>query len=157
MSRSEITNSDDIIDSRDVIVRIAELRETRRELDEAADEANAMLQEAPEEHQKATLNMAMDAQCALEEFDLSDDALELTALEALASAAEGYAKDWSYGATLVRDSYFKEYAQDMAEDIGAVDSSASWPHNCIDWDRAARELRMDYTAVDFDGVTYWVR
>lgn len=27
----------------------------------------------------------------------------------------------------------------------------------IDWERAAEELRMDYTAVDFDGVTYWVR
>jgi hypothetical protein len=28
---------------------------------------------------------------------------------------------------------------------------------CIDWNEAASELQMDYTAVEFDGVTYWVR
>lgn len=27
----------------------------------------------------------------------------------------------------------------------------------VDWERAARELQMDYTPVEFDGVTYWVR
>ena len=26
-----------------------------------------------------------------------------------------------------------------------------------DWERATRELQMDYTEVDFDGVTYWIR
>ena len=28
---------------------------------------------------------------------------------------------------------------------------------CIDWDRAAEDLKMDYSAIDFDGVTYYVR
>ena len=32
-----------------------------------------------------------------------------------------------------------------------------WPNTCIDWDQAAGELKMDYSAVDFDGVTYWIR
>ena len=27
----------------------------------------------------------------------------------------------------------------------------------IDWAQAAHELQMDYTSVDFDGVTYWIR
>lgn len=48
-------------------------------------------------------------------------------------------------------------AQELAEDIGAIDSDAVWPNNCIDWERVARELQMDYTAVDFSGVTYWTR
>ena len=82
---------------------------------------------------------------------------ELAALKALAAEAADYSDDWGYGATLIRDSYFKEYAQELAEDIGALPANASWPNNCIDWDQAARELQMDYTSVEFDGVTYWVR
>lgn len=82
---------------------------------------------------------------------------ELETLRALAKQGEDYAPDWSYGETLIRDSYFQTYAQEMAEDLGAVDPNAAWPHNCIDWERAARELQMDYSAIEFDGVTYWVR
>jgi antirestriction protein len=114
-----IDNSQDIIDSRDVIARVEELRDM-----ESRDQ---------------------------------DETDELAALEALAKDAESYSDDWEYGATLIRDSYFKEYAMELADDIGAIDKDASWPCNCIDWDQAARELRMDYTAVEFDGVTYWVR
>ena len=67
-----------------------------------------------------------------------------------------------WGVTLVRDTYFTEYAQELADDIGAIDRNASWPLTCIDWERAARELQMDYTAFDVDNgygttVTYWGR
>jgi antirestriction protein len=115
----EISNSEDIIDSRDVIERIAELTE--------------------------------------DEDRTEDETAELEALSALADNAEDYAPDWSYGEALIRDSYFVTYAQELADDIGAIDSKASWPLTCIDWEQAARDLRMDYTAVDFGGVTYWVR
>lgn len=123
MSTKEISNTDDIIDSRDVIARIEELEE--------------FLQS---------------------EGLMNTDALEeLTALKALAEEASGYAADWQHGEALIRDSYFKEYAQQLADDIGAINSDATWPNNCIDWEKAARELQQDYTAVDFDGVTYWIR
>ena len=90
--------------------------------------------------------------------DLDDDEKdELKQLKDLASEAEDYAADWKYGETLIRYSYFQEYAQDLAEDIGAIDPNANWPTNCIDWDQATRELQMDYTCVDFDGVDYWIR
>ncbi len=116
--RERPTNSDDIIDSRDVLEAIEELKaiETRDE----------------------------------------DEQAELEALMALAEEGES-AADWLHGETLVRDSYFKEYAMQLADDIGAINSDSSWPNNCIDWDRAARELRMDYFSVGFAGVTYWVR
>ncbi len=74
----------------------------------------------------------------------------------LRDEAQGYG-DWKYCEILVRDSYFTDYAQQLAEDVGAVNENALWPNNCIDWEWAARELKMDYTAVDFDGVTYWIR
>ena len=114
---TEITNSEDVIDSREIIDRIA----------------------------------------YLEDSEDADEIEERAALVALAEQAEGYAADWQYGEQLIRDSYFKDYAMELAEDIGAVDANASWPNTCIDWDQAARELQMDYTSVEFAGVTYWVR
>jgi len=87
---------------------------------------------------------------------LENDSVELAALKALAEEASG-TPDWKYGDILIRDSYFREYAKQLAEDCGMVDANASWPNTCIDWERAARELQYDYTSVDFDGVTYWVR
>ena len=85
-----------------------------------------------------------------------DDAAELTALLALRGEAAGYAQDWRHGATLIRDSHFIEYAQELADELGAT-SGASWPLTCIDWEKAARDLKYDYTSVEFDGVTYWIR
>lgn len=93
-----------------------------------------------------------------ENVDLDDDEKEeLQALQELVGECEGYSGDWQYGATLIRDSYFEQYARDFAEDIGAVDRSTSWPNDCIDWKEAAEQLQMDYTCVDFDGVDYWIR
>lgn len=119
---NQISEYDDIIDSRDVIARIEELSE---------------------------LNAA--------EEDSEEETEELVALRELAAEASDYAADWEYGETLIRDSYFERYAQELADDIGAVDADAVWPYTCIDWERAARELQMDYTSVEFRGVTYWIR
>ncbi len=82
---------------------------------------------------------------------------ELAALKALAEEGALYAPDWEYGETLIRDSYFAEYAEELAEDIGAIDRNAKWPLTCIDWEEAARQLKQDYTSIDFAGVAYWVR
>jgi hypothetical protein len=35
------------------------------------------------------------------------------------------------------------YAQQTAEDCGMVDNDAKWPHNCIDWGEAWRQLSFD--------------
>jgi hypothetical protein len=83
---------------------------------------------------------------------------ELDPLKALAEEASA-ASDWKYGETLIRDSYFRDYAEELAEDIGAIDSNLAgrWPYTHIDWDAAADALKQDYQPVDFDGVTYWIR
>ena len=59
--------------------------------------------------------------------------------------------------TMISDSYFKEYAQELAEDIGTINKSNEWPNYCIDWERAAAELKMDYTSVEVDSEMYWFR
>lgn len=148
---TEICNTDDIIDSRQVIERIEELQADRQEfIDALADEDIT-----PEDRETAIAE--------LNEWN-GLNGPELAALEALAKEAEGYAEDWQYGAALIRDSYFETYAQELAEDCAPFGSNSpasklleSWPYRCIDWEQAARELRMDYTSVEFDGVTYWVR
>lgn len=38
-----------------------------------------------------------------------------------------------------------DFAQDMAESTESVQPDAVWPHTCIDWEHAARELMYDYT------------
>jgi antirestriction protein len=52
---------------------------------------------------------------------------------------------------------FTAYAQELAEDIGAIGRDAQWPVYCIDWERAARELKMDYASVQVNGTTYYFR
>ena len=118
MRTREISNSDDIIDSHDVIQRISDLEGT----------------------------------------DDEDEQKELDALKALQDEAEGYAEDWKYGATLIRDGYFTTYAEQLAADISNYNSrDVTWPYTCIDWEQAADELKQDYTEVDFNGTTYYVR
>lgn len=92
---------------------------------------------------------------SIEERD-EDEETELKNLKALAEEAED-CPDWPYGAALIRDTYFVEYAEQLAEDIGAINQGATWPNDCIDWDRAAEQLQQDYTSVEFDGETYWIR
>jgi hypothetical protein len=69
--------------------------------------------------------------------------------------AETEDEGWEHGIAFIRDSYFVTYAEDYADSIGAIDSSASWPLSHIDWNAAARELQMDYSCTTIGGVTYW--
>jgi hypothetical protein len=138
-----INNKYDIIDSREVIERIDELQTEKDDLEQQRD--------------KAVDDDKETAETALADWiDDYDD--ELKALKALAEGAEGYSEDWHRGATLISDSYFKNYAREMAKDLHGVKiRDAEWPFTCIDWEQAATELQQDYTSVDFDGVDYWVR
>ncbi len=69
---------------------------------------------------------------------------------------EQWRGDW-YPLTLICDNYFENYARELANDIGAIDGSAKWPNNCIDWKRAANELQSDYFSVEIGDITYWSR
>jgi hypothetical protein len=133
---NNIDTNDDLIDVRDVIARVEQLR--------------ASLSNDP--------FRGFDRDPA----DVADERSELATLESLLAELAGnggdeqWEGDW-YPDTLIRDSYFEDYARELAEDIGAITGEEQWPANCIDWGRAACELRMDYSSVEFDGVTYWAR
>jgi antirestriction protein len=51
----------------------------------------------------------------------------------------------------------RDFAQQLAEDIGAIKEDASWPYSCIDWEQATRELMMDYSSVRRDAGLYIFR
>lgn len=126
----------DTIDVRDIIARVEELRE------ELADYEN------PEGDLEAhDENLEQQGELAALAFILEDLAGN--------GGDEQWEGDW-YPVTLIRDSYFQEYAQELAEDCGFI-SGNEWPARCIDWEQAARELQMDYTSTEIDGVTYWYR
>lgn len=100
----------------------------------------------------------LEAQLDDEGANMDEDDKELlSALRALAEEAEGYAPDWHYGATLISDDYFEQYAEELADDIGAINRNDRWPLNHIDWTAAAAELKQDYTSVAFGDVKYWTR
>ena len=65
--------------------------------------------------------------------------------------------DWDHGLQLINESYFKEYAKELAEDCGMIAEDNSWPTRCIDWDEAAYELKMDYTPIEILDETYYYR
>lgn len=156
---TDIDNSADILDSRDIEARIDELEAERGALVEDIENAEEAISDADEDSDLSTLESDLSAaKGALAAWDEGDEAEELRKLKAFRDELEPYCADWHHGETLIRDSYFKDYARDCAEDWhGSALREARWPFDCIDWDRAARELQMDYTSAEFDGVTYWAR
>lgn len=152
---SEITN------------RVDELREERDTLRIARDEAATELEDAralsndplPDDCDEETA--ARDAEDALRDWE-SDNAEELAELEALLDELRGYGGDhqWEgdwYPRELIAEEDFAEYAQELAEECGMVKDDASWPNNCIDWDKAADQLRQDYSMVTFRDTDYLYR
>ncbi len=127
----DISNSDNVIDSRDVIARIKELEAEREQAEDDPDKENLAVWD-------------------------EDNLEELDALKAMADEAEGYAEDWKYGATLIRESYFVDYCQELCKDCYQIPKDLP-RFIVIDWDATANNLRADYTDVDFDGATYLVR
>jgi hypothetical protein len=90
------------------------------------------------------------------EENLSEgDEVLLGELKELASECEGYG-DWEYGATLIRASYWVDYAQEMLVDCGDIPQELPW-YIAIDWEQTADNLLADYTEVDFGGIPYYIR
>lgn len=140
-----ISNTDDTIDSRDVIARVEELQGERDNLSETIADC---------EDNTAAPGLAEEAKQALADWLVSEEGQELAALKKLAEEAEGYAADWQYGEQLIRDDYFNTAMDEMVADCYDFGKDLPfWATITLDYSA----LQQDYTSVDFDGVTYWVR
>ena len=136
----------DIIDVRDIIERIEELE---AELDQEWEERETTLSfEYPLQDKANWPNHG-------EEYD------ELMSLLAIMSDLKGYGGneqwrgDW-YPATLINERYFTDYARELIEDCGYI--SRGFPEwIAIDWEATAQNVRVDYSEIDIDGVTFYYR
>ena len=169
-----ISNTDNVINSRDIIERIEELTGDFQAL--VDDIENAETEEDKEAAFVALSDWLGDEDVtdelkALDFVDLdfdavsvwaeSDDAHELKALLALADEAE-CSPDWLYGETLIHEDYFTDYIEELINDCYELPkefNSGDWPwcHMTIDYAAAADEAKQDYMEVNFDGATYYIR
>ncbi len=144
--RSEISNTENVLDSRDIIKRLEELESLREEAIEAAkEEASEDLEEDEEPKEIDPSTFAWDEKEEYEELKKFADECE----------SEG-AVDWTYGCTLIHTDYFTEYCEELVKDIG--DLPAEIPqYLVIDWEKTAENLMTDYGTAEFDGQTYFFR
>ena len=171
--KTDFNWGDDIIDSRSIIARHEELKEEYESLAEALEEAQHELGKIKRINEEldardecsASLDEWEDdidkAQEALDDFNKSFEKDELDTLTEVIAQGED-SPDWSYGETLIKDSYFTQYTQDLIEDtyeVPAELSSGKWPwnHVNVDYESAADELKSDYISIDVDGESYWIR
>jgi len=162
----EITNTEDIIDSRSVIDRVADLLDSlTMEYDEYVEEVQGQFDEIGEVAGTTPGIPGPDVLNFLDwlgrtagdcEHTYQDEAKEYTALTDLARQGEECG-DWAYGEALIRGTHFTSYAEELAEDTGAINSEARWPLTHIDWEAAANQVKTDYMSIDFDGTEYWMR
>jgi hypothetical protein len=155
MTTNTISSMDDIIDVRDIIARVEELE----------GELEAAFGENEEGHNLETVadyvrHVIKDASPA-HAHKLHDEAEEYAALTAFLDELKGkggdeeWKGDW-YPVTLIRESYFNDYAEELVKDCGYISSDLpSWIE--IDWQATAENVKQDYSSVDFDDVTYWYR
>lgn len=144
---NEIDNTADIIDVRDIIARVEELEAELTDAHEGQASNNGEFE--------AWLKAMADNDAGT----LQDAALDLILFRDLLTelAGNGGDEDWRgdwYPVTLIRDSYFEEAMDELLEDIGDLPRDLpGYLKITVDYEA----LQMDYTSVEFDGVTYWYR
>lgn len=155
---------DNIIDVRDLIQRFEELQDERWDLEKELEDAQQSVEISDPDDGQETPEAQDRLRNAVAELDswLEDYWGELDCLADVLDDLRGAGGDhqWQgawYPLTLIADTYFVRFAEELAGDMGAVDPNGEWPLNCIDWERAANELQVDYTSVEIDGQTYWYR
>jgi len=141
--------------------RLEELLAFKSTLEDAQTELSDLAKDETNEDAEAQQSALEDAQNAVDAAELNfgtAESAELAKLEELRDdiGSKGDLIDDENG-PFIHENDFKEYAQELADDIGAIDPKAGWPLNCIDWDQAAKELAYDYTSVQWDGDTYLYR
>ncbi|AXQ69055.1 hypothetical protein HOU02_gp154 [Caulobacter phage CcrBL9] len=146
VGEADFSNRDDTIDTRQIVERVEVLRSALETAgvetgDLAALEALDEEEAVTDQDQRETFNEIRE---------------EYLILARMVEEGANYGEDWTFGATLVRESYFTEFAQEECESLGYIAKDfPSWIS--IDWEKTANTMKSDYTEIDFDGVSYYVR
>jgi hypothetical protein len=151
MNTQDITDFDgaDIIDVRDVIARVEELRE---ELESLKSDAEFHEENDGKQSHRAAL-------AKLDAWPTSEEGEELAKLEELLSELCGYGGDeqWEgnwYPVTLLNEDYFEEAMDNDMEELGYIPKNLPpFLTITVDYD----VLKQDYSSVEFEGNTYYYR
>lgn len=146
---SDFSNSDDIIDVRDIITRIEELEPVVSALIGIDND------EEPTQFAEAVAIVPEDDDSVIEDVAELQKLYELMADLCGTGGDEQWRGDW-YPVTMIRDSYFTDAMIELCQDIGDLPKDIPG-YLVIDWEATAGNLKADYTSVEFSGVTYWVR
>ena len=63
---------------------------------------------------------------------------------------------WENGIQFIRESYFEEYAEELFNEC-YVSSVPDMVNNYIDYKKFASDLQMDYSEIEFRGITFFWR
>lgn len=138
-----ITNTQDIIDSRDIIKRIGELEGCFDFCQHCGEDQDVELA-------KETNKCPGCEQELLEDLEIE----ELADLQDVVNQAEGYG-DFDHGESLIHEYYFTKYCEQLCEDIDGISADLPWYITSnIDWDGVANDIKDDYMEIDFDGANY---
>jgi antirestriction protein len=122
---------DDTIDVRDIIERIEELESSKD--DHKEDPAGGYWSD-DDEQELQTLADLMD--------ELKGN-----------GGDEQWRGDW-YPVTLIRESYFTDYTEELVSECYDL-RLPDFVH--VDWEATARDVKVDYSTVEIDGVTFFYR
>lgn len=133
----EIQLGDDTLDSNAILAKLQELLE---------------LEEAHEEDLENETNKTLRA-AIKEELDETREEIEIW------QQFEDYCQR---GEQFINEDYFVEYTKQLVRDCYEVPEEMDfnkwpWCHLQMDWEAAAEALQVDYSNVEVEDETYWVR
>jgi DNA repair exonuclease SbcCD ATPase subunit len=148
------------IDTRDLYKRQLELQDLKDALEGAREELDQLNTSKPGEDDSLEdleewESSLESAQSALDEAQAAFGTDEQEELEELDNLESEIGRSWSDGESMIPEDEFEDYARELADDLGSTKGN-EWPFTCIDWERAARELAMDYATVSYQGEDYYV-
>jgi hypothetical protein len=152
---SQITNNDDVIDSRDIIARIDELEDMFQVCQNCGEDLPIGVDHRDSTYPGPNGELIVDCPKCDGIIMSENEREELGHLDAIKDECEDYG-DWKYGVTLINDFYFTEYCMELLKGIGDLPQDIPG-YIAIDEDQTAENLKVDYATVDFDGVDYFVR
>lgn len=155
----EANGNDDLIDLRDVIERFEELEGERNRIADVVEESKEFNSDGlTEEEIQEAIEKRKEAGEALADWDV-DNGDEFRKIKSLLNELKGcggdeqWRGDW-YPVSLIEDSYFEPAMDELLEDIGVLPKDLPCYLNVnVDY----QALQMDYSSVEFNGLTFWYR
>ena len=168
-----ISSKDSVVTTRDLDKRVDELQEELDYLVQDLEDAEEALADCKTQLEDAK-DMLTESGNDDPDYCINLKTADLQEAETALEAAEAALSEWNeeyaaplaelktvlkefegYGDTGINESYWEEYADDQIRE--AIEGhSQSWPFSCIDWEEARQELQSDYSAVEWEGTTFYV-